>query len=160
MTLTATPKVETHRPGLVITLITILFFLGITALAGGIALTFGLGTEETMLSEDWLAYFPLIDSWVIPGLVLGIGFGLGSLFTGYGVLRRPEWLWARFVEEPTGHHWAWLATILLGLGHVIWIGLEFIYLPDISWLMVLYGPIGMALLLLPLTRTVSGYLRR
>jgi hypothetical protein len=155
-----TPKVETRRPGLVITLITVLFFLGITALASGIAMTFGPGDFEITPPDAWLDSLPLIDSWVVPGLVLGIGFGLGGLFTGYGMVRRPEWSWARFVEKPTGHHWAWLATILLGLGQVIWIGLEFIYLPEISWLMWLYGLTGLSLLVLPFARTVSGYLRK
>jgi hypothetical protein len=155
-----TAKVETRRPGLVVTLIVLLLFLGITALASGIAMTFGPGDFEITPPEAWLDYFPLIGSWVVPGLVLGIGFGLGSLFTGYAMVRRPDWSWARFVEKPTGHHWVWLATILLGFGQVIWIGLEFIYLPEISWLMWLYGVIGLALLMLPFTKTVSDHLRK
>ena len=33
----------------------------------------GLGGENTMLPDEWLADIPLVDSWMVPGLVLGAG---------------------------------------------------------------------------------------
>lgn len=144
-----------HRPRAVNVTICVLVFLGVTALAGGIAMVLDLGA---MPPGDWLARIPLIDSWVVPGLVLGVGFGLGSLLTAYGVLRRPRWWWLRFAERPTHHHWSWIATILIGLCHLAWIVLELIYLPQPSILQVIYGAVGVALLLLPLHPAVRGYL--
>ena len=127
----------------------LLGFLGVTALGGGVELTFGiLGTDQ--FPADWLDRIPLIDSWVLPGLVLGIGFGLGSLLVGYGLLRRPRWPWLAGFERLTGHHWSWAATVLIGLGHIGWILLEVAYLPALSPLELLYGGIGVALVLLPL----------
>lgn len=79
----------------------------------------------------------------MPGLVLGVGFGLGSLVTAYGMLRR--------------YRWSWIATLLIGLGHVVWIALELIYLPEPSALQVVYGAVGAALLLLPWHPAVRGY---
>lgn len=155
MAVVATSACFRHRPAAVNVTIGVLAFLGVTALAGGVAMIFGLGA---MPPRDWLAQIPLIDSWVVPGLVLGIGFGLGSLFTAYGMLRLPRWRWLSFVERPTHYHWSWIATILLGLGHVAWIALELIYLPQPSILQAVYGTVGVALLVLPLRSAVRGYL--
>jgi hypothetical protein len=102
---------------------------------------------------------PIVDSYLIPGLVLGIGFGLGSITTMWGVLRRPRWNWTMRIESVTGRHWSWLATILLGLGQVVWIALEVAYLPELSWLQVLYGPLGLALVVLASLPAVRRYLR-
>jgi hypothetical protein len=159
MTLTITKAVPVHRPVSVVASIWLLTFLGVSAVAGGTALVFGRLEEGMVPPTEWLDALPLIDSWLVPGLVLGIGFGLGSLLAGYGVWRRPLWSWASFIETPTGHHWAWLATMLIGLGQATWIALELLYLPELSWLMAVYGPLGLALFLLPWTRSMRDHLR-
>ena len=100
----------------------------------------------------------MIDSWVPPGLVLGIGFGAGSLVAAYGMLRRPRLGWLGSVEQLTRHHWSWIATILIGLGQVAWIGIELIYLPELSALQAVYGGVGVVLLLLPMHPAVRRYL--
>ena len=134
-----------------------LAFLGITAILGGVEVTFGLwaGAEPP---ADWLDALPMIDSWVLPGLVLGAGFGAGSLVAAYGMLRRPRTAWLAPVERLTGRHWSWAMTELLGLGMVAWIGLEIGYLPKRSWLEVLYGAVGLALILMPAAPSLRRYL--
>ncbi|WP_214107586.1 hypothetical protein [Acrocarpospora catenulata] len=145
-----------RRPPAMITTIAVLGFLGLSAVAGGILL---LGPwADDLFPSDWLDLFPLIDSWLIPGLVLGIGFGLGSLVTACGMFARLRWSMLRPVERWTGHHWSWAATFLLGIGQVIWIGLELIYMPGQSWLHALYGGVGIALTLLPFTPQVRRQL--
>lgn len=153
MTLTATEMVRAHRPLAVQITEGLLILLGVTALAGGAALVFG-----PIAPAAWLENLPLIHSWVVPGLVLGIGFGLGSLLAAYGMIRRPRWDWAAVIERATGHHWSWIGTILIGVGHMVWIGLELAYLP-FSLLHPVYGAIGVALLLLPLLPSVRKALR-
>ncbi len=64
-------------------------FLGVSGLFGGIGLIFGLGGMDAIPREP-LDRIPLIDSWLVPGLVLVVGFGLGSLIAAYGVLRLPR----------------------------------------------------------------------
>jgi hypothetical protein len=145
------------RPAAVRAAIGTLVFLGITAVFGGVELTFGLWASAEPPS-DWLRALPLIDSWVLPGLVLGAGFGVGSLVAAYGMLRRPRAIWLAPVERRTGRHWSWAMTELLGLGMLAWIGLEVIYLPARSWLEVLYGAVGAALILLPALPSVRRYL--
>jgi hypothetical protein len=160
MTLAATPgRVVAHRPPAVVVLISVLLFLGVTALAGGTAMVFELGGDQVMIPSEWLDSIPIVHSWLIPGLVLGLGFGVGSLLTGYGMLRRVRWGWLVFLERWTGQHWSWIAAIVLGLGHVVWIGLELVYLPEPSLLQVVYGPVGIILLATPFLPQVRRALR-
>jgi hypothetical protein len=149
----ATPT--SHRPVAVRTTIGVLVFLGISAVAGGVALVLGVGAAPP---ADWLDDIPVIDSWVVPGLVLGIGFGVGSLLGAYGMLRQPRWAWLGFAERLTRHHWSWIATILLGAGHIAWIALELIYLRETSDLQAVYGATGIALVALPMHPAVRRHL--
>ena len=158
MTLTATRTVSQPRPVPVAWISSLLLVLGLGATAGGAAMTFGYG-GNSMLPDEYLDRVPLIDSWVIPGIVLMVGFGIGSLVAAYGVLQTPRWPWLDGLERMTGYHWSWIATIAIGVGHVIWIGLEFIYIP-FSWLMPTFGLIGLALALLPFSAQVRRHLRR
>ena len=120
-------------------------------------MVFGIG-GEIMLPQAWLDGIPLIDSWVIPGLVLGLGFGVGSLVVAYGVIRRPEWHWLNWVESLTGHHWSWAGALVLGAGHVMWILLELAFLPEATWLQAVYGSVGVGLVVLPLLPTLRDHL--
>lgn len=156
MTLTATGTMKVHRPFPVVVVLTLLTFLGLGAVGGGYAMTFGIGGEDFM-SQEYLEALPLVNSWLVPGLILMIGFGFGSLVVAYGVLQRPTWRWLSGLERLSGHHWSWIATILIGVGQVVWITLELISIP-FSILMAIFGPLGLALALLPLTRSVRTYL--
>jgi hypothetical protein len=158
MTLTTTGVARQTRPHNVVWIGTLLLVLGIGAVGGGWAMTFGIG-DGNLLPDEYLEALPFVNSWVVPGLVLLIGFGVMSLVAAYGVLQRPHRSWARGIERITGHHWSWIATIAIGVGQVIWIGLEVISIP-FSWLMPTFGLVGLALALLPLTASAREYLRR
>jgi hypothetical protein len=156
MTLTATRIIEAHRPFPVVIVITLLTLLGLGAVGGGYAMIFGIGGEDFM-SQEYLEALPLVNSWLVPGLVLMFGFGFGSLLVGYGVMRRPRWSWLGGLEWLSGHHWSWVATIVIGVGQVVWITLELVSIP-FSFLMAIFGPLGLALALLPLSKVVRTYL--
>ncbi len=143
-------------PGAVRALELLLGFLGITALLGGIGLLSGI--DAVSPPAEWLVSIPVVDSWILPGLVLGVVFGLGSLVTLWGVRTRVRWRWLAPVERLTGHHWAWSATILLGVGQSVWIALELLWLPEVSFLQPLYGAVGVALVLLPWTASARRHL--
>lgn len=158
MTLTATRTVSQPRPVPIAWISALLLALGLGATAGGAAMTFGFGSTIRP-PDEFLEAIPLIDSWVIPGVVLMVGFGVASLIVAYGVLQTPRWRWLSGIERRTGYHWSWIATIAIGVGHVIWIGLEFAFIP-FSWLMPTFGLIGLALALLPFSAQARGHLRR
>ncbi len=148
--------VSTGRPAQVLATVGVLSFLGVSATAGGVALVGG----DAAPPQSWLSDIPVVDSWVVPGLVLGLGFGIGSLVTAYGMVRRSRWLWLAGVERLTGYHWSWLATILIGAGHAVWIGLELVFLPELSWLQVAYGAVALILLTMPWLKPMRRYLSR
>ena len=154
MTATAKQAVATQRPVSVILAAVLLGFLAVTATAGGLALSAGAAPPD-----EWLDDIPVLDTWLIPGLVLAVGFGIGSAVAAFGLWHRPNWSWLAWVERPTGHHWSWLATILIGAGQALWIGLELIYLPELSVLQAVYGPLGLALAILPFTSGMRAHLR-
>jgi hypothetical protein len=157
MTLAATSAPSVHRPLPVRILTALLVVLGIGAVGGGFAMVFGIG-GQSMLPDEYLDALPLVDSWVIPGLILMIGFGFGSLIVAFGVWQRPVWAWLGGLERITGHHWSWIAAILIGVGQMIWITLELVSIP-FSALMPTFGAVGLALALLPLTSPIRDYLR-
>jgi hypothetical protein len=108
---------------------------------------------------EWLQDLPLVDSWVVPGLVLFIGFGLGSLATSFGMLTKTRWPGTGWIERMTGRHWSWAAAIGLGLGLMAWLGLQLIYLPEAAWLQAIYGAVGLALMSMPWLSSVREHLK-
>ncbi len=115
------------------------------------------GTD--MFPAEWVDDLPLIDSLVLPGLTLLVGFGLGSLVTAYGVWRRPRWAAMRRLERATGHHWSWAALLAIGVGHAVWIGLEYVYFWPGMFLQAIYGSVALLLIGLALTPAVRRWLR-
>lgn len=157
MTLATTGIRPHHRPAVVTGLVFLLVMLGLGAVGGGWVMIFGVG-GQSFLPEAYLADIPIIESWLIPGLVLFLGFGIGALVTAYGVARRPHWAALSWLERATGHHWSWASTIALGVGQVVWIGLEFAFIP-MSWLMPTFGIVGLLLALLPMLPAAREDLR-
>jgi hypothetical protein len=157
--MTTTVRTRQPQPLAVRLAVALLVFLGVTAAAGGFVMTTGLGGEQVRPPREWLDGIPIVSSWVVPGLVLGLGFGAGSLVTAWGMARRLRWPWLGRVERRTGEHWSWLAALVLGAGQVVWIVLELVYLPAVSWFRPLYGAVGLALVLLALSRPARAALR-
>lgn len=147
-----------YRPVAAKALLAALSFLGITALGGSVEMMLSPGGNQYVRAE-WLDGIPFLDSWVIPGLVLGLCFGFGSLVAAYGLLKRPRWPWLDRLTEATGYHWSWSCTRLLGGGLLLWILLEVILIPHRSALEAVYATIGLALLLLPPLPAMRRYLR-
>ncbi len=133
----------------------VLVFLGVSAIPSGLFMLIR-GTDG--FPAEWVDAFPVIDSLVAPGLVLLLGFGVGSLVMAAAVVLKPTRPGLRPVVRWTGRHWAWLGSVLLGMGHVVWIGLQLVYLDERSWLQPLYGGVGLALTLLPWLPSVRRYL--
>ncbi|MDG4769811.1 hypothetical protein [Solwaraspora sp. WMMD792] len=121
-----------------------LIFVGVTAVAGGVEMwLYPYGNE--FVRTEWLRDLPLVDTWRLPGLVLGLGLGLGSLVSAFGLLRRPRWRWLAPVQRATGRHWSWAATALVGIALGGWILLEVVLLPQRSVIEALYGTLAAGL---------------
>lgn len=145
----------TRRAGGVRWMIGLLAFLGVTALGGGIEmLMYPHGNE--FVRAEWLDHLPLFDTWIVPGVVLGLVFGVGSLVTVFGLWRRPAWQALHGMRFDEGRHWAWSSSMFLGIALLAWIALELAVLPDRSWLEAIYAGVGVALVALPLRPSVRA----
>ncbi|WJK35081.1 hypothetical protein [Solwaraspora sp. WMMA2065] len=135
---TGLPEPIRSRPWTVRVAAGLLIFVGVTAVGGGVEMwLYPYGNE--FVRTEWLRDLPLIDTWRLPGLVLGAGLGLGSLVSAFGLLRRPRWRWLAPVQRVTGRHWSWAATGVSGIALGGWILLEVVLLPQRSIIEALYG---------------------
>ena len=163
----STVKTE-GRPTAVNWTIGVLIFLGVTALGGGIEmLLFYEGNEY--LPAELIERTPF-DTFIVPGLVLGVVFGLGSLFVAWGVWRRSEIRLMRWIERLTDHHWAWAGAVLLGIGFTLWMVIEIQMLGPpwdaensgdtvLTWVLYgIYGTVAIMLLIMPQLRPVREYM--
>jgi hypothetical protein len=161
---------STRRPVVVSVLVGVLGFLGVTALGGGIEMVlFPNGNEY--LPIDMMDGVPVLTTFLVPGLVLGGVFGLGSLVAAVGILRRPQVTWLRQVEQRTGRHWSWALAVGLGVGFAAWMLSEWVWLgtpwaaeatpseQTVTWILYgIYDTVAIALLVLPQLPAVRRFL--
>lgn len=160
---------EIRRPRSVTVMLWILGFLGVTALGGGIEMLL-FPTGNDYLPATLLDKIPIVDSFIVPGLVLAVGFGLGSLFLAWGVARRSDVPGLRWLERLTRRHWSWAGTVALGVAFTAWMVIEVALLAEpgatgangeavvalVLW--GIYGCVALALLVLPQLRRVKEHL--
>ncbi len=138
---------QAPRPISLYWLVGCLVFLGVSALFGGLMLV-GSPVSASSPSGAWyqiplsvLEYSPFSD-FLIPGLILGTVFGMGSFGTVLALWLRPAWPLGTSLTRFTGAHWAWSAAVTVGLGQIIWIVTETVMLRGASWLGAIYGSLG------------------
>lgn len=165
--------IDTRRRPLAVTvLVAVLGFLGVTALGGGIEMVLFAGGND-YLPLDMIDGVPVVDSFLLPGLVLGGVFGIGSLVGAYGVARRPVLARAAWLERRTGRHWSWTLTVALGVGFAAWMALEWAWLGTpwaadataaeqlTTWVLYgIYDTVALLLLVLPHVASVRAHLAR
>jgi hypothetical protein len=108
----------------------LLIWLGLGALAGGVALVAKPDGSVMKMPSTWLAGSPFQDFFV-PGLILGGLFGVGSFAVAVMGLRR--WHIAPFL------------AFAIGCGMMVWISVELAIIREISVLHPLYFLTGLAI---------------
>ncbi|NTV65836.1 MAG: hypothetical protein HGA65_20195 [Oscillochloris sp.] len=134
-----------------------LAFLGVSAAFGGIVLTLNPTGTWLQIPLSILQFSPFRD-FLIPGLLLGIVFGIGSFATLLALWFRPAWPLGTALTRFTGAHWAWSAALAIGLGQVIWIVTEMLMVRGADWLQFVYGGLGLLIVLLSLQPSLRRYL--
>jgi hypothetical protein len=110
--------------------VALLVFLGIGALPSGFLMAGWPDGSKFGITTTWLAGSPFSD-YLIPGLILLLLFGVGSL-----------------VVAVLGARKAPIAPFLafaIGVGMVIWVVVELAVIKQPSFLQVMYGMLGAAL---------------
>jgi hypothetical protein len=152
------PKpLQPSRPASLLWLLGCLVFLGLSAAFGGTVLTLNPNGTWLQIPLTILQFSPFRD-FRIPGLILGIVFGLGSFATFLALWFRPAWRFAAAFTHFTGKHWSWSAAVAIGLGQVIWIITEIIMMRGLDWLQFVYGGLGLLIVLLAFLPSLRRYL--
>ncbi len=146
-----------NRPVSALILILLLLVLGVGALAGGGGMLMdptgvGIGVDVSMLEA-----VPVND-FLIPGLILFILFGMGSVITVYGLWARPDWAFLQRLTPWRDYHWSWTWTRVIAVLQLLWIGLEFLMWGMGSFLQPLFGGLALAMLIMCGYDSVKRYL--
>jgi hypothetical protein len=133
-----------------------LAFLGISAAFGGIVLVANPSGGLIGMPISLLRFSPFED-FLIPGLILGIVFGIGSFAAILALWFRPSWSLASALTHTTGEHWAWSVPLVIGLGQVIWIVTQMLMMRGVSVLHFLYGGLGVLIVFLTLEPSLRKF---
>jgi hypothetical protein len=134
-----------------------LAFLGVSAVFGGLVLVLDPTGGLIHMPLALLEFSPFRD-FLIPGLILGIVFGIGSFATFLALWFRPLWSFGAALTRFTGEHWSWSAAFAVGVGQVIWIVTQMLMLRGVSWLHLVFGVLGLLIMLLTLGPGLRRYL--
>lgn len=149
---------KARRPAVLWALIVLLLVIGAAALISGAMLFLSPDGTLMKLPTDLLEGSPF-SSYLIPGFILFLFVGVFSVFTGYSLLKRPDWRWPELVNPCKGHHWSWTAAWAEGVIMLIWIVVETLLLGYISFLQPLILGWGIVIILLDLISPVRKYYR-
>jgi hypothetical protein len=111
----------------------LLLFNGLSALFGGWQLMLQPDGSSMQMSLDWLQYSPF-SNYLIPGILLFVVNGLMSILVFILLI-------IKYKSYP-------LLVMLQGVLLFGWIAVQVLLLRDIIWIQILYGSIGLVLLLL------------
>ncbi len=145
------------RPSSLGWLLGCLAFLGVSAAFGGIVLTLNPTGTWLQLPRSILQFSPFHD-FFIPGLILGVVFGIGSFATLLALWFRPAWPLGTALTRFTGAHWSWSAALAIGLGQLIWIVTQMLMVRGADWLQFVYGGLGLLIVLLAFQPGLRRYL--
>ncbi len=112
------------------TAVILLLILGMGALAGGIALVTAPDGSAMQFSTTLLEGSPFSD-YLVPGLILGGLFGVGSLVVALLAIRREAL--------------APLLAFVIGVGQMVWIAVELAIIREFSPLHVIMFTVGLLL---------------
>jgi uncharacterized BrkB/YihY/UPF0761 family membrane protein len=118
--------------------------LGASALFGGGMLVRDPTGASMEMPVEWLGGTPFPD-YLVPGLLLFTVLGVGSFVVTYGLLRRRDW--------------ALTAAVGLGVALVGWLVVQMVLIQMFHPFHVIYGGLGVALVLLATRPSMREYLR-
>lgn len=144
------------RPSSLRWLLGCLAFLSFSAVFGGAGMVGSPSGAWMHMPLSLLRFSPFPD-FLIPGLILGTVFGLGSLLTVLALWIRPVWPSGAVLTRFTGEHWAWSAAVALGLGQIIWIVTQILMLRGLNVVQVLYGTLGLLIVVLAFRPSVRKH---
>ncbi len=144
-----------RRPFWVYLLVFFCVVLGLGGLYGGISFitdpTGGsMGMDVSMLRGFMNTYLPF-------GIFLLIAFGIAPLVLAWALIARPHWFDG--ITKATGRDWAWVVTLVMGAGLLIWMIGQFIIMGYQAPIQGFTTFLGAVITLLSLVPAVQRYYR-
>lgn len=99
------------------------------------------------------------QDFTIPGVLLIVIWGLGSLTTLIGLWARQSSPVFSTLTDWTGEHWGWVASIVLGSGLFVWLVYQVLTLPEIAVIQYILFALALILIGLPLLPAMRRYYR-
>lgn len=119
-------------------LITLLLFLGASAIGGGLMLIISpSGKLLGGLPLSILENSPFSD-FLIPGIILFVVLGVSPCLLCLALIRKPTNKFAEFFNVFKDMYWAWSFCIYVAFALIIWIQVETIFVQSVGWLQTLY----------------------
>ena len=119
-------------------LISLLLFLGATAVGGGLMLIISpSGKLLGGLPLSILENSPFSD-FLIPGIILLVVLGVSPCILCFALIRKPTNKFADFFNAFKDMYWAWSYSIYVAFALIIWIQVETILVQGAGWLQTLY----------------------
>jgi len=152
------PSKQKLIPAAAIFLILLHAILGFGALGGGVMLIFdptgeAMGIPLSMLERT---FFP---SFLIPGILLLVIFGLLPLLVAYAIWRRPNWKIAEaFNLYRNDLHPPWALSLYIGFGQIIWITVQTYMMNTVHIVHLGYTALSLIILIVTLLPSVRTYL--
>lgn len=102
---------------------TLLMLLAVNALYGGAILILDPSGAKLGVPVSLLDGSPFRD-YLFPGLILFWFLGIVPLLVAVALWREPPWGAMAGVERLLHEHWAWAATVGVGVALIVWIGVQ------------------------------------
>ena len=119
-----------ERPSYVWLAVALELFTAFGAIPVGLMLLSDTSGGSVGFPEGWIEG-TIFGSYLVPGLYLLVMNGVGMLVLAVLTIQR--------------HRWAPWLTGVFGGGLVIWIGVQLLVMPEVSFLQAMYGAIGIGL---------------
>lgn len=122
----------------------LIIFQGLSGLIGGIGLVVDPTGKILQISIGWLKNSPFND-YLVPGLILLTALGFFPFVVIYGLVKKINW--------------GWYSALLLGMMLIIWIGVELLIIGYQAQppLQLIYGSVGILILVLALLPSIQGF---
>lgn len=148
-------SLNTKRPFEVYILIMLLLFQVLSAFGGGVTMAAkpdgsALGIPLSMLDGSPFHNF------LIPGIILSVVLGVLPLIAAIGLMFSGKWYWMGICNIYSHRHWAWTYALYTGLGLIIWITVQHMYI-GYSILQTIYQSLGIAIVVFALMPRVMKY---
>lgn len=139
---TATAYYFPAAPARSVLLIVLQLFLGIGAIAGGLAFVIDPTGGLLQMPVTMLERSPF-NNFLIPGLLLITLLGIVPLIVTSALIRRWDWPLAEKLNVFADKHWSWTYTLYTGFALIIWITVQVYMLQTVAVIHLGYMLLGL-----------------